>query len=180
VPFEDKGGSHPSRYYQDIAVERVMEAIAAEPAAHPAHARHRHGQDLHRVSDRVEAVPQPLEPEPRAIAPPAHPLPGRPQHPRQPGLQRLLRLPRGRMVRIAPEDIRKKGKVPKNGSLFFTIFQTFMSGPPKDGKPSPYFGEYPPDFFDFIVIDECHRGGANDESNWRGILDYFAPPCSSA
>ena len=33
----------------------------------------------------------------------------------------------------------------------------------------------PPDFFDFIIIDECHRGGANDESNWRGILDYFAP-----
>jgi type I restriction enzyme R subunit len=38
-----------------------------------------------------------------------------------------------------------------------------------------YFGEYPPDFFDFIVIDECHRGGAQDESNWRGILEYFAP-----
>ncbi|PIZ47348.1 MAG: restriction endonuclease subunit R, partial [Armatimonadetes bacterium CG_4_10_14_0_8_um_filter_66_14] len=66
-------------------------------------------------------------------------------------------------------------RVPKNGSLFFTIFQTFMCGPPVDGKPSPYFGEYPPDFFDFIVIDECHRGGANDESTWRGILDYFAP-----
>ncbi len=79
------------------------------------------------------------------------------------------------LVRIKPGDIRQKGKVPKNGSLFFTIFQTFMSGPMKDGKPSPYFGEYPPDFFDFIVIDECHRGGANDESNWRGILDYFAP-----
>jgi type I site-specific restriction endonuclease len=44
-----------------------------------------------------------------------------------------------------------------------------------DGQPSPYFGEYPPDFFDFIVIDECHRGGANDESNWRGIMDYFSP-----
>src|SRR5206468_9254073 len=66
-------------------------------------------------------------------------------------------------------------RVPTNGSLFLTIFQTFMSGPPKDSHPSPYFGEYPPDFFDFIVIDECHRGGANDESNWRGILDYFAP-----
>ncbi len=38
-----------------------------------------------------------------------------------------------------------------------------------------YFGDYPPDFFDFIIIDECHRGGANDESNWRGILEYFAP-----
>ena len=83
--------------------------------------------------------------------------------------------PEDALVRIAPADIRKKGKVPKNGSLFFTIFQTFMSGPPKDGHPSPYFGEYPPDFFDFVVIDECHRGGANDESNWRAILDYFAP-----
>ena len=97
------------------------------------------------------------------------------------------------LVRVKPEDIRKKGKVPKNASLFFTIFQTFMSGPPKvggglalplssggklptgEGKPTPYFGEYPPDFFDFIVIDECHRGGANDESNWRGILEYLAP-----
>jgi type I restriction enzyme R subunit len=83
--------------------------------------------------------------------------------------------PEDAMVRIEPGDIRKKGRVPKNGSLFFTIFQTFMSGPPVDGQPSPYFGQYPPDFFDFIVIDECHRGGANDESNWRGILDYFAP-----
>ena len=107
--------------------------------------------------------------------------------------------PEDAMVRIEPADIRKKGKVPKNGSLFFTIFQTFMSGPstnsacpePVEGRalsinPSTssgrtdnerrfYFGEYPPDFFDFIVIDECHRGGANDESNWRGILDYFAP-----
>jgi type I restriction enzyme R subunit len=83
--------------------------------------------------------------------------------------------PEDALVRIAPEDIRKKGKVPTNGSLFFTIFQTFMSGPPKDGHPSPYFGDYPPDFFDCIVIDECHRGGANDESNWRGILEYFAP-----
>jgi type I restriction enzyme R subunit len=50
-----------------------------------------------------------------------------------------------------------------------------MSGTGPDGQPAPYFGQYPPDFFDFIIIDECHRGGANDESNWRGILDYFAP-----
>ncbi|MCK5346235.1 MAG: DEAD/DEAH box helicase family protein, partial [Candidatus Heimdallarchaeota archaeon] len=40
---------------------------------------------------------------------------------------------------------------------------------------APYFGEYPADYFDFIIIDECHRGGANDESNWRGILEYFSP-----
>ena len=34
---------------------------------------------------------------------------------------------------------------------------------------------YPPDFFDFIVIDECHRGGAQDESTWRKILEHFEP-----
>ncbi len=75
------------------------------------------------------------------------------------------------LVRIKPDEIRKKGKVPTNGSIFFTIFQTFMCGP----NDSEYFGEYPKDFFDFIVIDECHRGGAKDESSWRGILDYFEP-----
>ncbi len=79
------------------------------------------------------------------------------------------------MKRIAPSEIRQKGQVPKNASIFFTIFQTFMSGTSEEGEPKPYFGEYPPDFFDFIVIDECHRGGATDESTWRGILEYFSP-----
>ena len=83
--------------------------------------------------------------------------------------------PEDALVRIDPEIIRKKGRVPKNGSIFFTIFQTFMTGHDADGNPAPNFGDYPPDFFDFIVIDECHRGGANDESNWRGILEYFSP-----
>ena len=50
-----------------------------------------------------------------------------------------------------------------------------MSGTDAEGNPTPYFGAYPPDYFDFIIIDECHRGGANNEGNWRGILDYFAP-----
>lgn len=79
------------------------------------------------------------------------------------------------VVRIAPDEIRKKGAVPKNASVFFTIFQTFMSGRDEDGNPAPYFGDYPEDFFDFIIIDECHRGGANDESSWREILNYFSP-----
>jgi len=79
--------------------------------------------------------------------------------------------PQDALVRINPLDIRKKGGVPMGGSIFFTIFQTFMSG----ANDTSYFGEYPPDFFDFIIIDECHRGGANDEGNWRGILEYFAP-----
>ena len=82
------------------------------------------------------------------------------------------------LVRISPKEISKKGSVPTNGSIFFTIFQTFMSGIDKEGKPAPYFGAYPADYFDFIIIDECHRGGANDEGNWRGILEYFSPRSS--
>lgn len=79
------------------------------------------------------------------------------------------------IVRLEPGEIKKKGAVPKNASVFFTIFQTFMSGTDADGNPSPYFGDYPSDFFDFIIVDECHRGGANDESTWREILNYFSP-----
>lgn len=75
--------------------------------------------------------------------------------------------PNGALTRIKPEQIKTDGKVPQAQSIFFTIFQTFMSGE------EPYFGQYPKDFFDFIIIDECHRGGANDESNWRKILEYF-------
>ena len=83
--------------------------------------------------------------------------------------------PEDALIRIKPSEIKKTGNVPTNGSIFFTIFQTFMSGTDKEGNPTPYFGAYPPDYFDFIIIDECHRGGANDESNWRSILEYFAP-----
>jgi type I restriction enzyme R subunit len=81
----------------------------------------------------------------------------------------------GARARIKPDEIRQHGRVPKNASVFFTIFQTFMSGTGADGQPAPYFGDYPADFFDFIIVDECHRGGANDESNWRDILAHFAP-----
>ncbi|MDO6809089.1 DEAD/DEAH box helicase family protein [Zobellia galactanivorans] len=98
------------------------------------------------------------------------------------------------LKRISPDEIRKTGKVPKNGSIFFTIFQTFMTEaqteeeieedqdralaaePQEEYKKNQFnFGEYPSDFFDFIIIDECHRGGANDESSWREILKHFSP-----
>ncbi|MGH8191791.1 MAG: EcoAI/FtnUII family type I restriction enzme subunit R [Rhodanobacteraceae bacterium] len=79
------------------------------------------------------------------------------------------------LCRISPDEIRKLGKLPKNASVFFTIFQTFMTGADADGEPQFTFEGYAPDFFDFIVIDECHRGGARDESTWRGILEYFSP-----
>lgn len=79
------------------------------------------------------------------------------------------------LVRIDPTEIKKKRRVPKNGSVFFTIFQTFMTGKDEDGNPTPKFSDYPPNFFDLTIIDECHRGCAKDESSWRGILEYFSP-----
>ena len=175
VPFEDKGGSHPSRYYQDIAVERVMQAIADERQRILLTLATGTGKTFiaFQIAWKLFHSRWNLSREP-SRRPRILFLADRNILANQ-AYNAFSAFPEDAMVRIAPEDIRKKGKVPKNGSLFFTIFQTFMSGPPKDGAPSPYFGEYPPDFFDFIVIDECHRGGAADESNWRGILDYFAP-----
>jgi len=175
VPFEDKGGYFQGRYYQDLAIERVMEAIAADRSRILLTLATGTGKTFiaFQIAWKLFHSRWNLSREPS-------------RRPRilfladrnilaDQAFNAFSAFSEDAMVRINPEEIHKKGKVPKNASLFFTIFQTFMSGPPKDGKPSPYFGDYPPDFFDFIVIDECHRGGANDESNWRGILDYFAP-----
>jgi type I restriction enzyme R subunit len=175
VPFEDKGGYFQGRYYQDIAIERVLEAVATGKQRVLLTLATGTGktfiafqiawklfQSRWNLSGEPNRRPRILFLADRNIL-------------ANQAYNAFSAFPEDAMVRIEPGDIKKKGKVPKNGSLFFTIFQTFMSGPPKDGEPSPYFGEYPPDFFDFIVIDECHRGGANDEGTWRGILEYFAP-----
>jgi len=175
VSYEDKGGSHPGRYYQDTAIERVLQAIAGKKNRILLTLATGTGKTFIAFQiawklfhSRWNLSGEPTR-RPRILF-----LADRNILANQ-AYNAFSAFPEDALVRIKPEDIRKKGKVPKNGSLFFTIFQTFMSGPEKDGKPSPYFGEYPTDFFDFIVIDECHRGGANDESNWRGIMDYFAP-----
>ena len=83
--------------------------------------------------------------------------------------------PEDAMERVTPEllhDKKHQDRVPKARHLYFTIFQTIMANDPMG---QPYYKQYPPDFFDFIIIDECHRGGANDESEWRQLMDYFAP-----
>jgi type I restriction enzyme R subunit len=176
IPFEDKGGTWQGRYYQDIAITRVLDAIA--------HGRERILLTLAtgtgktfvafqlawklfqsrwnlndwKSGDEPKRRPRILFLADRNIL-------------ADQAYNAFSAFPDDALVRIDPADIKKKGRVPKNGSIFFTIFQTFMSGP----GDSPYFGDYPPDFFDFIVIDECHRGGAKDESSWRAILEYFAP-----
>ena len=179
VPFEDQGGTWQGRYYQDIAITRVLEAIGA-------------GQDrilltlatgtgktfiAFQLAWKLFQSRWNLKDWQAGTAPSRRPrvlfLADRNNLADQAynAFSAFENTSPGSLVRIAPDEIKRTGRVPKNGNVFFTIFQTFMSGP----GDTPYFGEYPPDFFDFIVVDECHRGGANDESNWRAILDYFTP-----
>lgn len=171
VPFEDMGGTKSTRYYQEIAVNNTMSAIAEEKqrilltmatgtgktfiAFQIAWKLFQTRWNLKRDGSRRPRI---LFLADRNIL-------------ADQAFNAFSAFPEDAMVRIRPDEIRNRGGVPTNGSIFFTIFQTFMSGP----ENTPYFGEYPADYFDFIVIDECHRGGANDEGNWRGIMEYFLP-----
>ncbi len=183
VPLSDHGGRQ-AHYYQDIAIERVLEKIAAgdkrilltlatgtgktfiafQLAWKLFHARwNLTGEPTRRprilfLADRNILANQ--------------------------AYNAFSAFAEDARARISPDEIRKTGRVPKNANIFFTIFQTFMTlGPPASspaGTPPAQerrynFYDYPPDFFDFIIIDECHRGGANDESSWRDIMEYFSP-----
>jgi superfamily II DNA or RNA helicase len=316
IPFENKGGNWQPRYYQEIAVQKTAEAIAqgrdrilltlatgtgkTAIAFQIAWKLFQTRWNLKRDGSRRPRVL--FLADRNILADQAY--------------NSFSAFPEDALVRIKPDEIKKKGKVPTNGSIFFTIFQTFMSGgsassptaasspnvgskiefseieindasyaymyilecadgsfytgstknlklrieqhkngegsnftanhlpiklvyyetfdridiafkrekqiqkwsrakkialiqgdieklkelsksksdtepkidepatvdePVTVGEPAvgepvePYFGEYPADYFDFIIVDECHRGGANDESTWRGILEYFNP-----
>lgn len=198
VPYEDRSGTWQPRYYQDNAITKVLEAVAAKKDRilltlatgtgktavsfqiawklfHASWNLKRDGQRKPRIlflADRNILADQAFN-----------------------AFNAFDTIDENIKVRIRPSEIKKKGKVPTNGNIFFTIFQTFMTaaqngqqteadeemldmaaepGPIYDDK-SFNFGQYPKDFFDFIIIDECHRGGANDESSWRAIMDYFSP-----
>ena len=199
IPFQDKSGTWQLRYYQEIAVNNTLEAIAqnknrilltlATGTGKTAIA-FQIAWKLFQTRWTVRQAHRPNEPakRPRILF-----LADRNILADQ-AFNAFSAFPEDAMVRIKPKEIKKKGKVPTNGSIFFTIFQSFMSNvpvPSKVEKRAEYrlvaepqaeyktathnFGQYPKDYFDFIIIDECHRGGANDEGNWRGILEYFSP-----
>lgn len=171
VPFEDRSGTWQPRYYQENAITKVLEAVSNnEPrilltlatgtgkTAIAFQIAWKLFQAKWNINKDGQRSPRILFLADRNIL-------------ADQAFNAFSAFEEDALVRINPSDIKKKGKVPKNGSVFFTIFQTFMSGP----NETPYFGEYPKDFFDFIIIDECHRGGANDESSWRAIMEYFSP-----
>jgi type I restriction enzyme R subunit len=65
----------------------------------------------------------------------------------------------------------ENGDAIKSREMYFAIYQSLA----KDERRPGLFREYQPDFFDLIIVDECHRGSARDESAWREILEYFQP-----
>ncbi len=65
----------------------------------------------------------------------------------------------------------ENGEANKGREMYFAIYQAIA----KDERRPGLYKEYAPDFFDLVIVDECHRGSARDESNWREILEYFEP-----
>jgi len=170
VPFEDMNGMRQARYYQELAVNRAVEAIAKDAERVLLTLATGTGktfiafQIAWKLFKARWTKQKDGKRQPRILF-----LADRNILANQAYLDFGAFDPAA-LVRINPQDIAKRGEVPKNGSVFFTIFQTFMSG---EGE-ATYFGQYEKDFFDLIIIDECHRGGANDESTWRGILNHFS------
>ncbi|MDD3686896.1 MAG: DEAD/DEAH box helicase family protein [Bacteroidales bacterium] len=192
VPFEDKSGTWQLRYYQEIAVKNVLEAIAQNKTRILLTLATGTGktaiafQIAWKLFQTRWSLDLTASRRPRILF-----LADRNILADQ-AYNSFSAFPEDAMVRIKPKDIKKKGKVPTNGSIFFTIFQSFMTSASETDDENydlpmaaeaivPFnsdaynFGQYPKDFFDLIIIDECHRGGANDEGTWRAILEYFSP-----
>lgn len=71
-------------------------------------------------------------------------------------------------------DARKKiesGEIVQSREIYFAIYQALAEDERREGR----FKSFAPDFFDLVIVDECHRGSARDDSSWRVILEYFKP-----
>ena len=171
VDFESRGGTEPVRYYQQKAVENVLEGIAkgdhrllltlatgTGKTKIAFHIAWKLFQTRWNLQGDKKRRPRILFLADRNIL-------------ANQAFNEFSPFPEDALVRIKPDEVRKKGKVPTNGNIFFTIFQTFET----ESTGTSNFGEYPMDFFDLIIVDECHRGGATEDGNWRAILDYFSP-----
>mgnify|MGYP000091266962 CR=1 FL=1 len=191
IPFEDKSGTWQPRYYQEIAIKRTLESIAqgkdrilltlATGTGKTAIA-FQIAWKLFYTRWNLSVNNQYQKRQPRILF-----LADRNILANQ-AFNSFSAFDEDALVRIKPKEIKKRGKVPTNGSIFFTIFQSLMANDTTADveeieeenttdydKSAAYYNQYPKDYFDLIIIDECHRGGANDEGNWRGILDYFSP-----
>ena len=70
----------------------------------------------------------------------------------------------GAMVKVQRE-------VDKSYEVYLALYQAIVGSEDRDDL----FRQFSPDFFDLVVVDECHRGSAGEDSAWRAVLDYFEP-----
>jgi type I restriction enzyme R subunit len=64
-----------------------------------------------------------------------------------------------------------RGEAKTGREIYFALYQALADS---GEDPSGMFRQFAPDFFDLVIVDECHRGSATADSSWRSILDYFS------
>ena len=181
----NRSGGRQPRYYQEIAIKNVLEAVAKQrnrillTMATGTGKTYTAFQICWKLTQTkwntkgVERAPRILFIADRNIL-------------ANQAINDFDQFPEDAMCRVTPKELKKNNyKVPTARNLYFTIFQTMMTSPnaqkaeeqgitlPEGADDQPYYMQYERDFFDFIIIDECHRGGANDESEWRKLMEYF-------
>ena len=181
----NRSGGRQPRYYQEIAIKNVLEAVAKQrnrillTMATGTGKTYTAFQICWKLTQTkwstkgVERAPRILFIADRNIL-------------ANQAINDFDQFPEDAMCRVTPKELRKNNyRVPTARNLYFTIFQTMMTSPnaqkaeeqgitlPAGSNDQPYYMQYERNFFDFIIIDECHRGGANDESEWRKLMEYF-------
>ena len=181
----NRSGGRQPRYYQEIAIKNVLEAVAKQrnrillTMATGTGKTYTAFQICWKLTQTkwntkgIERAPRILFIADRNIL-------------ANQAINDFDQFPEDAMCRVTPKELKKNNyKVPTARNLYFTIFQTMMTSPnaqkaeeqgiklPAGADDQPYYMQYERDFFDFIIIDECHRGGANDESEWRKLMEYF-------
>ncbi len=183
-PFNRSSGRSP-RYYQEIAIKNVLEAVAKQrnrillTMATGTGKTYTAFQICWKLT-KTKWNTKDLDREPRILF-----IADRNILANQ-AINDFDQFPEDAMCRVTPKELRKNNyKVPTARNLYFTIFQTMMTSPKAqkeeeqnkstntNNDDKPYYMQYERNFFDFIIIDECHRGGANDESEWRKLMEYF-------
>ncbi len=181
----NRNGGRPPRYYQEIAIKNVLEAVAKQrnrillTMATGTGKTYTAFQICWKLTQTkwntkgVDRAPRILFIADRNIL-------------ANQAINDFDQFPEDAMCRVTPKELKKNNyRVPTARNLYFTIFQTMMTSPnaqkaeeqgiklQEGSSDQPYYMQYERDFFDFIIIDECHRGGANDESEWRKLMEYF-------
>jgi type I restriction enzyme, R subunit len=176
--FEDPGGKEP-RYYQSIAINRAIEAIAKGQdrillvMATGTGKTYTAFQIIWRLwkagrkkrilflADRNVLVDQTMVNDFRPFASAMAKLSTN---------SKTIEREDGTEVELPTAVDRKHRRIDTSYEIYLALYQA-ITGPEERQK---LFRELSPDFFDLIVVDECHRGSAAEDSAWREILDYFS------